>query len=251
MLAKIATAFISPLGTAILCGLFSLLAVKIGKARFKRLGFYAGVFGLAWLYTWSTPMASGTLRGWVENRSGPREVAELPEVAVIVVLGGGVRGAHPPQRPNPDLVNSADRVWHAARLYHAGKGRKIILCGGVVKAGEGSEAEAMRIFLGDLGVPVSAMVLESESTDTFTNARNTAAMLAEEGAEQILLVTSALHMPRARRIFQKAGVHVYPAPTDFEVIKSPLSWRGLIPNAGTLNGSARAMKELVGWMLAR
>ncbi len=62
----------------------------------------------------------------------------------------------------------------------------------------------------------------------------------------MILVTSALHMPRARRAFERAGIAVIPAPTDFEVAPGPFDPLDLLPNAGALDGSGRAMKEWVG-----
>src|SRR5690606_3989740 len=110
---------------------------------------------------------------------------------------------------------SADRVWHAARLYHAGKAQRLLLSGGTVRTGDGSEAEAMRRLLLDLGVPDEALGLEDASVNTSSNAARTAELLRAAGIDHILLVTSALHMPRARAAFERTGLTVFPAPTDF------------------------------------
>lgn len=61
-----------------------------------------------------------------------------------------------------------------------------------------------------------------------------------------MLVTSALHMPRARAQFERAGLRVVPAPTDFEVIEMPLDLLQVVPSTAALDGSARAFKELLG-----
>lgn len=139
-----------------------------------------------------------------------------------------------------------DRGWHAARLYHAGKAKVLLLSGGSVRTGDGSEADAMRRVLLDLGVPDQALWLEDASVNTASNAEHTVALLQSPHIDSILLVTSALHMPRARIAFERAGVNVSPAPTDFEVIPMPLDLRQVLPDASALNGSARAMKEFVG-----
>ena len=59
--------------------------------------------------------------------------------------------AVPPFLMEPDLADAADRVWYAARLYHRGVARRIIVSGGSFVASEAgpatSEAEAMRRFL--------------------------------------------------------------------------------------------------------
>jgi len=71
-----------------------------------------------------------------------------------------LREARLPLCPYPDLGSSADRVWHAARLFRAEMGSRILLSSGEVATGDGSEAGAMRIFLVDLGVPVRSVMLE-------------------------------------------------------------------------------------------
>ena len=95
------------------------------------------------------------------------------------------------------------------------------------------------------------MVLESGSGNTYENAIQTRALLQAQGVEEIVLVTSALHMRRARRAFEAAGFTVHPAPTDYEVIEMPFDVLRIVPDAGALEGSARAFKELVGAALGR
>jgi uncharacterized SAM-binding protein YcdF (DUF218 family) len=252
MFAKLVTALISPLGTAVLLGLVAVvLGLVARRVWLRRLGWLAGVFAVGWLWLWSTPLASEALRGWIEDQAGPRVLAEVPASEVMVVLGGGVSGPRLPRRPDPDLSAAGDRLWHAARIYHAGKAQRIILSGGEVPTGDGSEADSMRLFLLDMGVPDRVLALEGGSVNTAGNAALTAELLAEEGIDEVILVTSALHMPRARALFEGAGLAVIPAPADFEVIETPFSLLGLIPDTNALNGSSRAMKELLGRAVGR
>jgi len=169
----------------------------------------------------------------------------------IVVLGGSVM---PPDALGRlvDLSGGADRVWHAARLYKAGKAPLILLSGGSDPAySVMSEAQAMQVFLRDLGVPDSAMLLEQESRNTRQNAEHSARLLGERGLSRILLVTSALHMERALREFESRGLEVIPAVTDREAGEPPpIPWRYL-PDADSLSASARALKELVGQLVVR
>jgi uncharacterized SAM-binding protein YcdF (DUF218 family) len=164
----------------------------------------------------------------------------------MVVLGGAVEGPVAPWRPYPDLHASADRMWHAARLYRAGKAPLIVLSGGTVRPGEAPEAQVMRQFLVDMGVPANTMLLESQSTTTTENAADTARLLRPRGIRQILLVTSALHMQRARGLFERAGFEVVPAPTDYEVVERPFRLLDVVPDTEALDGSSRALKEIIG-----
>ena len=240
MLSKLIGFLLSPLGTAML-----LLGLAVlGPRRTRRP---ATALGLGWLWLWATPVFSGALAGWVEAQAGPRELTAVQPARVIVVLGGGVGSARPPLRPEPDLGAAADRVWHAARLYHAGKAPRILLSGGSIKPGDQSEAHAMRRFLLDLGVPDAAIWLETGSTDTAGNAALSAALLRAQGVNEAILVTSALHMRRARAQFVQAGLKIHPAPTDFESVDEPLNLQDFLPSAEALDGAGRAMKEVVGW----
>lgn len=254
MTGKLVALLVAPLGTALALGLLGVLLLMFDRMGAKRwaLGLLVCAFG--WLTLWSLPVVSDALRGSMEARAGDRVLSRLPQASAAVVLGGGMSGPRPPQRPDPDLGRAADRVWHAARLYHAGKAPLLVLSGGMVRTGNGSEAEAMRSLLLVLGVPDAAIFLEEDSTNTQSNVAHTVAVLRSRGLQQPLLVTSALHMPRARAEFERAGASVTPAPTDFEVIDQPQDLLQWLPSSDALEGSGRAFKELLGqliWRLAR
>lgn len=246
MLSKLVIAAISPVGTALLLGLAGLALAAGARAVRRRRGLWLIAAALGWLSIWSTPLASDSLRGWLEDAAGPRSIEALAPAQAIVVLGGSIRGPRPPQRLYPDLGASADRLWHAARLHRAAKAPLLVLSGGTVHEGEVPEAEAMRQFLVELGVPGSAMVLEPASVTTGQNAAFSAQLLRQRDVRQVLLVTSALHMRRASGLFERAGIRVVAAPTDHEVVSRPFTLLDVVPDAEALEGSGRAIKEIVG-----
>ena len=111
-----------------------------------------------------------------------------------------------------------------------------------------------------LGVPPSAMLIEPDSLNTFENAAYTQVLLANLGIERILLVTSAMHMPRSLAIFKKQGFEAIPAPTDFYVAQDPAdpsltTWQGrtlgLVPQTDNLHYLTRALKEYIGIAIYR
>lgn len=246
MLSQFVTLLIAPLGTALLLAWLGWwLSGRRNPhtaRRGRRLVLLAGV----WLAVWSLPVVSEGLRGALEARAGERLLQRLPNAPALVVLGGGVAGPRPPLRPDPDLGRSADRLWHAARLYHAGKAPVVVVSGGVVRTGDGSEAQAMHQVLRSLGVADAAIWMEDQSANTAGNAARVVQLLRTRGVEQPLLVTSALHMPRAVAEFAQAGMAVTPAPTDFEVTGGPRDALDWLPGTDALDGSGRAFKELLG-----
>lgn len=76
----------------------------------------------------------------------------------------------------------------------------------VIVTGRGS-APGMRDFFVFNGIPPERIRVESQATSTHENAAFTAPMLAGETG-RIVLLTSDVHMFRARRCFEKAGVKV-------------------------------------------
>ena len=239
---KWAIALLAPLGTCLFLG---LLALVLAWRRRHRMAWWTGLVAVLWLWLWATPAVSDWALLHLEQAYPPVAVKALPAVQALVVLGGAMR-APSPAFPLPDLHQAADRVWHAARIYHAGKAPLLVLSGGAAHTpGALPEAQAMQLFLRDLGVPSAAMLLESRSANTRENAEMTAALLKSRGISRVLLVTSALHMARARAQFESAGLQVVPAATDHIVSEIPNTLRWL-PSAEALDTSGRVIKEWVG-----
>jgi len=242
-LSKFVIWLLSPLGAALCLGLLALL---LAWRRRLRSSMALAALALLWLWAWSTPVLSLWLRGTIEDGYPQQPIASVPQAQALVVLGGALS---PPSGRSTeiDLQSASDRVWYAARLFHAGKAPLLLLSGGSDPSAAYSEARAMAVFLQDLGVPPQAMVLEEMSRNTRQNAAFSASLLKARGIDRILLVTSALHMPRALPLFAAQGLHPVPAPTDFEARHSPppgiQAW---LPDALALDGSGRAMKEMVG-----
>lgn len=185
----------------------------------------------------------------------------MPTADAIVVLGGSTRPADYP-RPWVDLLESGDRVLHGAQLYQAGQAPKLILSGGRIewKGGGPSESDDMAQIAMAMGVPRADILQEPTSLNTYQNAVNVKAILEREGFSKILLVTSAMHMPRALAIFQKQGMDAIAAPTDFIVSARSLEeLRGtgqgfllnVLPDAANLDELSRAIKEYIGFAVYR
>ena len=83
------------------------------------------------------------------------EAAKAPACCydAIVVLGGSIGPAVPPLRPDPQLYDSSDRVWHAARLFHRGVAPRIIVSGGSYAVAMGDAPAEQTEADGDAAVP--------------------------------------------------------------------------------------------------
>jgi len=239
-----------PLGSG---GMLILAGILASVLRRRGLGIGLSLGGLLWIWLWATPVFSDRVRMSLEQQYGPTAIDVLPSADAILVLGGGVEGAAAP-RLFPDLGAAADRIWHAARLFHKGKAPVVIVTGGRLPwhANRDLGADAMLQFLVDLGVPGDKVLLGRWSRNTYENARETRRLLVDNGLDQVLLVTSAYHMRCAQVTFHAAGIRVVPAATDYEVLKErELTLLDFLPEAEALQTGSSALKEYLGFWFYR
>lgn len=104
--------------------------------------------------------------------------------------------------PSPRLAARLDR---ALALYRAGLVPLIYVSGGVGKAGW-DEAEVMRGYLIDRGVPVDAVILDSEGARTLNTAVNLKHFMEQRKLTSAMVVTQYFHVPRTKLALRKAGV---------------------------------------------
>jgi uncharacterized SAM-binding protein YcdF (DUF218 family) len=241
---------IYPLGATIGLG---LVAVALAVAGRGRAAVRVALTGLALLWIASTPKVSNWALGSLESRYPALPVADSPRADVAILLGGGVASPTPP-RISAELNDAGDRVLHAARLFKAGKVQRILVSGGNIPwvSSGAPEADLMRDYLIEFGVPIDAIEFAGQSRNTYQNAREIAAMWTGGQFRSALLVTSAAHMPRALAVFRKAGLPVEPSPTDVRAVPPAeatlLDW---LPNAGALNLTTEAMREWIGLFVYR
>jgi uncharacterized SAM-binding protein YcdF (DUF218 family) len=222
--------------------LIALLALWLRPRNARGRGFVLSTCLVA-LYVFSTPLFSSlTLSSLQPTQSDP---VALGEAQAIVLLGGGTAG-HAPEYGR-DGVNHLTlvRIRYAAKLQRA-KGKPLLVSGG--SSGKtSSEAEQMRFVLSDeMGVPVAW--LEDRSTDTYTNALESAKILLPQGITRIYLVTHAWHMPRALLAFRHAGFEAIPAPTGFASFDwTDIALHDVLPRASSLVNSYYFFHEVLGY----
>ena len=245
LLSKVLTLLATPIGVTLFLCVVALIFSYLQRHSLSRVSI---MLAIACLWFGSTSLFSDSLYRNLEQTYPNVAVAQLPKAEAIVVLGGGVRAAAPPNE-FPDLNQAGDRLLHGARLYKAGKADKIILSGGQVFPNEivASGAFAMKRLLIEWGVDEEDILLEEKSRTTYENAVETKKLLQEKNWQRVLLVTSAGHMPRSMCSFQKAGIDAIPASTDYEITDSPGPWVfNVMPSSGAHDLAARGIKEYLG-----
>jgi uncharacterized SAM-binding protein YcdF (DUF218 family) len=168
-----------------------------------------------------------------------------PAQAIVVLTAGRIR--HSPEydgRAVPDFI-ALERITYGAHVART-SGLPLLVTGGLITDDADEEPLALgmqRVFEDQFRLPVRWT--ETVSRNTAQNASYSAAILRREGITRVILVTDALHMPRARRAFERAGLAVTPAPT-FYVEPGPFELRRLVPTAENLRRSHSALYEWLG-----
>ena len=256
-LSKFLPTLFFPLALACLFMAVSLIAQL---RRRSRMAIAANLAALAVLLVMGNRAVAHLLVRPLEIRDIP--AGPLPQADAIVVLGGVTGPAVAPQ-PTIHLRGGADRLTYGAELYRAHKAPLVVLSGGGMPWNEGlpPESTQMSEIMQMLGVPRSAILEESASRNSHENAAYASRLLLSRNLRRVLLVTSALTMPRALAAFRHEGIDAIAAPTDFTpglgedsrtgVSELEVDALNLLPNPQNLGESSAALQEYLGLALYR
>lgn len=242
-LTNLITALILPPGV-----LFVLLAAGLFWSRRHRWARWLAGVSLSAFVLLTLKVVAFALVAPVEARWPPLDpqVARrlAPTQAMIVVLGGG-RTLGALEYPERETLSapSLRRTVFAAQLAER-TGLALAVTGGRADGGKLSEAELMQALL-EKGFRQRVTLVEARSLDTRQNALYVARALAGRNIRTVVLVTDVLHMPRAARAFEAAGLKVVAAPVYFRA-SAPLNTTDFLPSLDGLTLSRYALHELVG-----
>ncbi|MCQ2500897.1 MAG: YdcF family protein [Lachnospiraceae bacterium] len=137
-----------------------------------------------------------------------------PGAEYLIVLGAHING---------DVVSRAlqNRLDTAVRYYRENPDTKLILSGGKGPGEDITEAQAMREYLLQKGVPEESILTEEQSFNTEENIVN-CRKLAERDDKKLIIVTNRFHLSRAIRICKKQGItQVEGLPAEDDPIMIP------------------------------
>jgi len=247
LIGKLVGQLLLPPGCIIVLAFAGLLAHR----RWWGRALLAGSLAALWLL--SSSAVKDALLAPLENAEPPLDTVaiehlrESPGHAAIVLLGGGTRENAPEYGGADDLPAIAMlRTIYAAELAQK-TGLPVYATGGrVLSLSDESEGAIMRRRLLQFGVPAASVFAEEASQNTWQNAMYMKQTLSGKGIANVVLVTSAWHMPRARWCFEQQGLKVIPAPMNYHGLQRPMDTRGMFPDAGALADSSLALHEYLG-----
>jgi uncharacterized SAM-binding protein YcdF (DUF218 family) len=169
--------------------------------------------------------------------------AEHPPQA-IVVLGAEVIRAHNEKLGIRPGLLTLDRLRAAAILYRR-TGLPILVTGGTTQPNTAPVGLVMEESLTeDFQTP--PRWVETNSVDTWENARFSADILHSEGITSVYVVTHSWHMRRALLAFQEFGITATAFPTSLEDPLGP-DVSDFVPRASAWQSSYYAIHELIGY----
>jgi uncharacterized SAM-binding protein YcdF (DUF218 family) len=249
LLKEVVNFSIDPINIIIVLGLLSALTYYRKKVRWAR-GFLIAISCL-FLATASSPIPN-FLIGNLEKQYAP--LIDLNSIAQgeaidILVLGSGHTAD--PALPAIGQLSSAalERLTEGIRLYRELSQSRIILSGYGDESAV-SQAEVLREAAISLGVEEDRVEMQKEPTTTSEEAEFYGQKFGTQ--RTLILVTSAAHMPRAKLLFERAGLEPIPAPAGYQIKIDPQERPGWDPfSARNFQKVKSSLHEYVGMVWAR
>ena len=233
---KIVQFLIEPLNLIFLATLLAWFFLTIRKPVFTNRLLALAVIGF--LGVGYMPIPESLIR-ILENAVPKPSIQNLnpDQFAGIIILGGAIEGeAVAVDRGEISLKSSAERVTKGLELIRKYPDKPFIFSGfsGRVNPRGMSEADAFKQLIQEQGLADSTNATsfyENQSRNTYENAvyskKIIDAIYQQSPDPQLkpwLLVTSASHMYRSIKIFEKQGIAVIAVPVDYQTANT-LQWR--------------------------
>lgn len=237
ILKKFVGSLLMPLPIILLLLLWAILFLLRGKTRW--LGFLLVLIATGLLFVASYPPLSVKITGPLEQQYAAYQPTEQPADYIAVLGSSHVSADHLPLtgQLNPSGII---RLTEGIRIYRLNPGSKLVFTGYKARDPE-SYADKIKELALALGVPGEDILAFTGPKDTAEEAQ----LIAENFADKrLVLVTSALHMPRAMTLFQQQGLTPTPAPTEH--LAKPVRSKWLFPNARSLARTQYWLHEQLG-----
>ena len=249
VVSKIVWFVVAPLNALVFLFILGQVLGATGWRRAGRTATWGALAGL--LLVGFSPVGVLLMRP-LEDRF-PQPPADLAAPTGIVVLGGSTDEVISAARDQVTIADAATRVTAAVELARRFPTARLVFSGGsgTLLLRQRTEAEDTRRVWISMGVAPDRITTEDRSRNTDENARFTADLIRPKAGERWLLVTSAVHMPRAMGLFRAVNFPVIPYPVDY---RTSGTWADFLIPRDAILGFGRftiALREWVGLAVYR
>jgi uncharacterized SAM-binding protein YcdF (DUF218 family) len=223
-----------------------IIVILIGLIKNKKKLIYIAI-GV--LYIISTPIFSNNFFKLVEgsvHNEYRKPISAIDSADAIVVLSGMLEINEVGDSTYIEW-GDPDRFFGGIALFKAGKAHKLIFTGGKMPwdKAKKTEGEVLKEYAISNGIPSEKIFVTKDVVNTADEAVAVKELISP--SKRIILVTSAYHMYRAKRLFENEGFVVIPYKVDYKSSsKKFIDVLDLIPNADNLKESEIAIREIVG-----
>jgi uncharacterized SAM-binding protein YcdF (DUF218 family) len=204
-LSKVLSFFLVPSNIMVGLGLAGIALLTIGYARAGRWMLVASIVLITAVGV--LPIGSG-LALQLEERFPPWDATRGPPNGIIALGGGVIKSEISAERGEVAVGRTVERTIAAVELARRYPGARLVFVGRV-------EGDIIVRLLEKFGVSKDRVIVERESRNTVENAVFAKQLVMPKAGERWLLVTSAMHMPRAVGAFRKVGFPVDAYPVDY------------------------------------
>jgi uncharacterized SAM-binding protein YcdF (DUF218 family) len=220
-----------------------IIIIIIGLIKNKKNLIYVAI-GL--LYTLSTPIFSNNFFKLVEGSEYRKPISALDSADAIVVLSGMLEINEVGDSTYIEW-GDPDRFFGGIALFKAGKAQKLVFTGGKMPwdKAKKTEGEVLKEYAISNGIPSENILLTNDVENTADEAVAVKQLISP--SRKIILVTSAYHMYRAKKLFEQQGFIVNPYRVDYKTSRNnELVVMDFLPNAGSLEQTETGTREIIG-----
>jgi uncharacterized SAM-binding protein YcdF (DUF218 family) len=203
------------------------------------------ILGIVILIFCSLPIISNKTVVYLQKDYSLQDISIVNKADAIVVLSGMVSAIKTGDTFKYEFGGGVDRILSGMDLFKNNKAPLLILTRGKLPWQLGiPEGEYLKKFAIKFGIPEENILLTDNVQNTDEEAKSVKRLLNNDDIE-IILVTSAFHMPRAKKVFEAANIKVIPFAVDFKSSKK-ITLIDFIPSASGLSTTSRFVKEMIG-----
>jgi uncharacterized SAM-binding protein YcdF (DUF218 family) len=220
-----------------------IIVILIGLIKNKKKLIYIAI-GV--LYITSTPIFSSNFFKLVEGSEYRMPISAIDSADAIVVLSGMLEINEVGDSTYIEWGDT-DRFFGGIALFKAGKAQKLVFTGGKMPWDKAKKTEGgiLKEYAISNGIPAEKIFVTKDVMNTADEAVAVKELISP--SKRIILVTSAYHMYRAKRLFEKQEFIVIPHKVDYKTVgKSAITVMDFLPNANNLELTETGIREIIG-----
>jgi uncharacterized SAM-binding protein YcdF (DUF218 family) len=220
-----------------------IIVILIGLIKNKKKLIYTAI-GV--LYIISTPIFSNNFFKIIEGSEYRKPINTIDSTDAIVVLSGMLEINEIGDSTYVEW-GDPDRFFGGIALFKAGKAQKLVFTGGKMPwdKSKKTEGEVLKEYAISNGIPSQKILFTKDAENTAEEAVAVKELIGT--SKRIILVTSAYHMYRAKRLFEKQGIEVISFKVDYKVGRNKeLVIMDFLPDAESIKLTEIGIREMIG-----